>query len=700
MMVILTRPEVLNAFFRPTSSLKNVGAKLHSLCEKLCGGRLLDLLFHLPRDIKQRHFVPSALEAIGIDDAVLRVVVYRHIPPMRKRLPWKVQCQCDGGHQVDLVFFHANPSYLRDVLKEEKAYFISGKITLYQSRYTITHPDMIVATEFRSTIREVFPLYPLTEGLHPKGFSKMIAACFQTLPELPEWIDPALCQEQGWKSFHDTLFLLHHPEETGIMEARHPLRLRLAYDECLAHQVTLVIFQLHHQKSKGRKIQGSAALRKEVLESLPFKPTLSQKKAFTDIAQDMQSEKPMLRFLQGDVGSGKTLVAMMAMLNAVESGAQACLMTPGEILSRQHFNFFHKWLNPLGVDVGFLSGAVKGKARIEVLQRIADGRCAILIGTHALFQKAVQWKDLAVMVVDEQHRFGVHQRLALYEKGNAPDILMMSATPIPRSLTLTLWGDVSLSQLKEKPAGRKPIKTRVLPASRLKDVIKAIGRSVAQGDKIYWICPLVEKSEKNEATPVEERAQYLAKYFGTEKVALVHGQMSALDKQKAMYSFIEGSKNILVATTVIEVGVDVQEANRMVIEDAHLFGLAQLHQLRGRIGRGGQESVCLLLYQEALSETAHQRLEIIRCCEDGFFIAEEDLRLRGGGDRLGVRQSGMPSFRFVDIFQHHDIMVKARDQARFILKKDPYLRSQQGQALRLLLNIFECDDVLETLRSG
>ncbi len=440
-------------------------------------------------------------------------------------------------------------------------------------------------------------------------------------------------------------------------------------------------------------------MRKALIEALPYSLTPSQTRAVAEIVADLAKPERMLRLLQGDVGSGKTVVALLACAAVIEGGRQAALMAPTEILARQHFNTITPLAAAAGIRVAILTGRERGRERSDILARLAFGEIHVLVGTHAMFQEDVEFRDLALAVVDEQHRFGVHQRLALASKGVAVDVLVMTATPIPRTLVLTYFGDMDVSELREKPAGRRPVDTRAVPLSRLDEIVEAVGRALAEGRSVYWVCPLVEESENIDLAAAEDRFAALEQRFGA-MVALVHGRMKGVEKDRAMARFAAGETRLLVATTVIEVGVDVPEATVMVIEHAERFGLAQLHQLRGRIGRGAEASSCLLLYKPPLGDSAKARLEIMRATEDGFRIAEEDLKLRGEGDVLGTRQSGMPGFRVARIHLHGKLIGPARDDASLILVRDPKLASSRGQALRHLLYLFERDEAIRLIRAG
>ena len=704
------RPPLLNPLFAGASGLKGIGAKLDKLLAQFLRPshgtpgdttRIIDLLFHLPSGLVDRRFRPriSELPPEGVVTVEATVMRHRPPPPGNKKVPWRVDVT-DGTGPLKLVFFHAYGDSIRRLLPEGETRFISGKIDWFNDEPQMAHPDHIVSAEEFGRMPLIEPVYPLTEGLSPKVLAKAIAQALEKLPALPEWQDQPFLQRHGWPGFGAALHTLHRPETPSAVGLESPARRRLAYDELLSNQLALCLVRANMKRAQGRKLPGTGELRKKLIDALPYSLTNAQAEAVKDILRDMASSDRMLRLLQGDVGSGKTVVALLALATAVESGAQGALMVPTEILARQHFATLSRFCSAAGISISLLTGREKGKTREEILTRIASGETQIVVGTHALFQDGVNFSDLGLVVIDEQHRFGVHQRLALQAKaGGATDLLVMTATPIPRTLALTVYGDMDVSKLTEKPAGRLPIDTRVIPMQRMEEVIEGLGRSMAQGNRAYWVCPLVEESEVVDLAAAEDRFMQLAARFKG-KVGLVHGRMKGPDKDRIMAEFKDGTLSLLVSTTVIEVGVDVPEATAIVIENAERFGLAQLHQLRGRVGRGSGKSSCLLLYQEPLGETSKARLSIMRETEDGFRIAEEDLKLRGAGEMLGTRQSGLPLFRMADLSVDGDLLAAARDDAQLVLNKDPKLEGRRGEALRMLLYLFERDEAIRLLSAG
>lgn len=692
------RPEILYSAFEPVTSLKGIGPRIATGLENLCGPRIVDLFWHLPSGLIDRRYAPNIAEAIPGRVATVTLTIDRHIKPANKRLPYKIITSDDSGTLV-LVFFHAHAEYLKKQLPEGQTRVVSGTLERFGNEMQMTHPDRIGTLAEIDKLKSIEPVYPLTAGVSLKVIGKAMAGALGRLPDLPEWQDQAFLDKNNWQPWRECLAEAHAPASEYDLDPTSPARKRLAYDELLANQLALSLMRLHMHKAAGRGIKGDNSLQDKVVAALPFSLTPSQQTSLAEISADMASDTRMLRLLQGDVGSGKTVVALMALLGAVEAGTQGVLMAPTEILARQHLATIEPLAEAAGIQVKLLTGREKGKNRKAILESLANGQTHIAIGTHALFQDDVAFADLSLAVIDEQHRFGVHQRLTLSAKGHSVNVLVMTATPIPRTLMLTAYGDMDVSQLHEKPAGRQPIKTTTVSLNRLDQVIGALKRRINDGGRAYWVCPLIEESELLDVAAAEQRHANLKEVLGN-RVGMVHGRMKGPQKDKVMAAFACGDIDVLVATTVIEVGLDVPEATLMVIEHAERFGLAQLHQLRGRIGRGSASSNCLLVFAEPLTQTAHERLAIMRETDDGFVIAEKDLELRGAGELLGTRQSGLPAFRLADLSAHADLLATARDDAKLILNKDPDLESPRGKALRALLYLFERDAAVRYLRSG
>lgn len=700
------RPFLLDPLFASAANLPGVGPKTAKLLDRLLAGsestvgaRVVDLLFHLPHGVIDRRARPRIAEARLDTIVTIEVRVVEHRPPSpRSRAPHKVLVEDETG-DVLLVFFLANPAWIEKSLPVGATRWVSGKLELWEGHRQIVHPDRVLDAEGIEKMAPVEPIHGVTEGLSPKLLGKAIEAALTKIPALPEWHDKSSLPFPALPSFSEALRTIHQPRSPEAISPEAPARLRLALDELLANQLALILIRARMKRPTGRGNQGDGRISEIIVKALPFTLTGSQQRALAEIRADLASETRMLRLLQGDVGSGKTLVALLAMASAVEAGRQAALMAPTEILARQHFLTLAPLAEAAGLKLALLVGGDKGAERARILDRLASGAIDIVVGTHALFQESVTFRDLGFAVVDEQHRFGVHQRLALGDKGAAADILVMTATPIPRTLVLTYFGDMDVSTLTEKPAGRKPIETRALPLERIDPLIDRLRAALAKGARAFWVCPLVEESEILDVAAAQERYADLKAIFGN-RVGLVHGKMKSRDKETAMADFIAGRTLILVATTVIEVGVDVPQASIMVIEHAERFGLAQLHQLRGRVGRGGASSSCLLLYKAPLGETAKARIEIMRETEDGFRIAEEDLRLRGEGEVLGTKQSGLPSYRLADLSTHGALLTLAREEARRIAADNPRLEGERGEALRILLNLFERREAVRLLGAG
>jgi ATP-dependent DNA helicase RecG len=698
------RPALLNPLFAPVTSLSGVGPKqdrlLRYLLDREETPRLVDLLLHLPASVIDRRARPKIRDAIPGTVVTLEVIVDRHRPtPARNpRAPHLVYASDETGDVV-LTYFRAQPGYVEKLLPVGSKRYVSGTAQMYDGTLQLTHPDRVVDEAGFAKLSGIDPVYPLTEGLALGSLRRAMAQALQKLPALPEWIGPEVLRRCKFPPIAQALNRVHMPLELTDILPDGPFWSRLAFDELLAGQLALALVRAQLRRPAGDRHAGDGHLRKKIIDALPYALTASQRQAAAAITDDLRQPVRMLRLLQGDVGSGKTVVALLAAAAVTEAGKQAALMAPTEILARQHIKTIAPLAERAGLRVAILTGREKGKERRDILARLAAGEIDFLVGTHALIQDDVAFKALALAVVDEQHRFGVRERLALTAKGEAVDVLVLSATPIPRTLVLTYFGDMDVSELREKPAGRQPIDTRAVPDSRLSEVMDAVGRALSAGKLVYWICPLVEESEAVNLTDAEARFQSLRARFG-DKVGLVHGKMRGTEKDRVMSQFAAGEIGLLVATTVVEVGVDVAAATIMVIENAERFGLAQLHQLRGRIGRGSEASTCLILYKEPLNQMSKARLKVIRETTDGFTIAEEDLKLRGEGDVLGVRQSGLPGYRIARSDEHGQLITQARDEALRIMKDNPKLKGARGEALRCLLYLFERDEALPLIGAG
>jgi ATP-dependent DNA helicase RecG len=698
------RPALLNPLFAPVTSLAGVGPKQDKLFRYLLGRddtpRLIDLLLHLPASVIDRRARPKIRDAVPGTVVTLEVTVDRHRPtPTRKvRAPHLVYASDDTGDVV-LTYFRAQPGYVEKLLPVGSKRYVSGTLQMYDGVPQIVHPDRVVDEAGFAKLSAIDPVYPLTEGLALGSLRRAIGQALQKLPPLPEWISADVVRRCKFPPIALALNRLHRPVELTDILPEGPFWSRLAFDELLAGQLALALVRAQLRRPAGDRHAGDGHLRNRIIDALPYALTSSQRQASAAIAEDLRQPVRMLRLLQGDVGSGKTVVALLAAAAVAEVGKQAALMAPTEILARQHIKTITPLAERAGLRVAILTGREKGKERRDIQARLAAGEIDFLVGTHALIQDDVNFKALALAVVDEQHRFGVRERLTLTNKGEAVDVLVLSATPIPRTLVLTYFGDMDVSELREKPAGRQPIDTRAVPMSRLGEVMEAVGRAIDRGKRVYWIVPLVEESEAVTLTDAEQRFESLRERFG-DNVGLVHGKMRGADKDLAMAKFAGGEVKVLVATTVVEVGVDVPAATIMVIENAERFGLAQLHQLRGRIGRGSEASTCLLLYKEPLNDMSKARLAVIRQTTDGFRIAEEDLKLRGEGDVLGVRQSGLPGYRIARSEIHGQHITQARDEALRIMKQNPKLTGPHGEALRCLLYLFERDEALPLMSAG
>ena len=694
-----TRPEILFPLFAGLETLNGVGPKTIKHLFSLNIEKPRDLLFTLPYSAIERKKQETLLGLGEKDIATVEVAILKHLPPNKKNLPYRIMVE-DSQVGFALVFFRGDKEYLERTYPVGEHRVVSGKVELYDGFLQMVHPDYAVKRNEVEKIPQIELIYPLTTGLTQRAMGNSIAKALLLAPEFPEWIDPGLKARQNWQDWHLALKSAHSPRDMQQLSLEHSARERLAYDELFAHQITLALARMKFKRSSGRSTTGSGEKRLKVVNSLSFKLTGAQVRTMKEISSDMESAIRMNRLLQGDVGSGKTLVAMMSLLIAVEAGGQGVMMAPTEVLARQHYEVLKPMAEVAGVELEILTSRDRGRRRAAKLELLETGHVNILVGTHAVFQKDVVFSDLRLAVVDEQHRFGVKQRLELGKKGTVCDMLIMTATPIPRSLALATYGDMDVSILDEKPPGRKSIKTALINMNRIDNVIDRLRVATESGQQAYWVCPLVEESEFLDLSSAVERFRYLREALGHRNVGLVHGQMPTEEKDAAMASFQNGKISVLVATTVIEVGVDVPNATIMVIERAENFGLAQLHQLRGRVGRGTAQSTCLLLYQPQLSEGGQKRLQTLRETEDGFKIAEVDLEMRGAGDLIGIAQSGLPKYRIADIEKHHKLLPVAQSDARKLLYDDEDLVGERGKAVRILLWLMEQEQAIRLINVG
>jgi ATP-dependent DNA helicase RecG len=685
------RPDILNPLFAEVRSLKGVGPGLAKPLDRLGLERAKDVAYHFPVNwIYRKPVVRFDVGDVG-QNIIARVVVMEHRSSGSSRAPQRIYVADADGNYLTLAFFGRNGAWAKKQLPVGEERVISGKVERYGDELQMVHPDHIAPVGGSGGPELAEPVYPLSEGLTNKRMGQLASAVLEHIPTLPEWIEPSLLATRKWPGWGEALQTVHRKDEATARD-------RLAYDELFSNQLAIRLVRAAMDKRKAVPVAGTGALVDRL--QLPFALTGAQSRVIAEIEGDLAQSRPMLRLLQGDVGAGKTMVALIALLRAVESGMQGAMLAPTEILARQHFANLQKLLAGLPVNVAILTGREKGKMREATLMGLADGSIHILVGTHAIFQEAVTYRSLAVAVIDEQHRFGVSQRLMLSRKGRGvPHLLVMTATPIPRSLALAAYGEMDSSQIDELPPGRTPVETRVISQERLPEIIDGVERHLVAGKQAFWVCPLVEESENSDLAAAEQRAAELKLRFG-ERVAVVHGRMRGPEKDAVMERFIAGETRLLVATTVIEVGVDVPNASLMIIEAADRFGLAQLHQLRGRVGRGAEKSVCLLVRSAQIGETARARLALMRETNDGFRIAEEDLKLRGAGEMLGTRQSGESPFRVATPEQVRELIGVAADDARLLLDRDGGLDGPRGQAARIALYLFERDAGVATLRGG
>ncbi len=667
------RPKILDKLFKPIETTKGIGPRLKIKLKYLIGENIVDYLWHLPNNIIDRSYKPTVVSAENDRIVTIDITVSKHSPSRRRGLPYKITCIDETG-EVDLIWFNARKQYLEDILPVGSNATISGKIETYKNRKQIIHPQHIVKNQELNDFQDIEPVYRLTQGLSNKVIRNYIKKAIDMVPDLPEWHDKELIKRMKWPTFSKSIKDCHNPQSTQDLDHQNISKQRLSYDELLANQLSLALIAKNFEAPRGQIINDKNQLVKELLNNLSFELTNSQKVSIDEISNDLCKPDRMIRLLQGDVGSGKTIVALAGLFHVAGSLKQGAMMAPTELLARQHYESIKDLCLKSNINVSILTGKTKQKDREKVLNDLKEGKIDIIIGTHALFQEKVIFNDLGLVIIDEQHRFGVHQRLSLTSKSKdyPPDILIMSATPIPRTLELTAFGSMQVSRLLDKPKGRKPIKTIAKPIDKIDEVIDSIERLINIDEKTYWVCPLIEESEKIDLAAAEDRFHQLNLIY-KDKVALVHGKMKIEDREKVMNEFKYGKKMILVATTVIEVGIDVPDATFMIIEHSERFGLSQLHQLRGRVGRGSEQSYCLLVSGNKISNEGKTRLKTMVETNDGFKISEVDLKLRGPGDIMGTKQSGILDFKLADLIKDNKILQYARAEALKLLEADPNL---------------------------
>ena len=684
------RPKILYSLFSNIISIKGIGPKYAKLIERLCGKYLVDLIFHKPAAYIDRRNNPKICDLKNDTIATLIVKIDSHTPAFNKRMPYRITCSDESG-QISIVYFNMRGPYIKKILPIGSKRVISGKIETYKDSFQMTHPHHIADIKEFDKIKSIECIYPLTAGLTSRSIQKAINSSLEITDELPEWIPESVLKNNKWISWSKSVRKLHNPDKIYENHSSPHLE-RLVFDELLSHQLTIRLIKNKINKIKGNKLEQKGILTEKLKTLLDFKLTNDQIKSIDEISDDLNSENKMLRLLQGDVGSGKTIVALFSILQSIENSKRSVLMAPTELLAEQHFNTINMYANELGLSCSLITSSTRKNHNFD-----SD----ILIGTHALFQESVEFVDIGIVVIDEQHKFGVHQRILLSEKvGNECDILLMTATPIPRTLELASYGDMDISKIHEKPKNRKNIITKSVNINKVEDLKLALRKKIKNNEKIYWVCPLVDDSEKLALQSVNSRLSDLRNYFNEGEVDMVHGQMSQDQKNKIMENFSSGNTKILIATSVIEVGIDDPDATVMIIENAERYGLSQLHQLRGRVGRGKNQSSCILLFYGPLSETAKRRITIMKETNDGFKIAEEDLDIRGSGEILGSRQSGVPEFKLSNLDIHKHLLEMAREEALNIVNTDPTLKTDRGKALKILLHLFKNEVAIDYLKSG
>ena len=692
------RSEIINPLFASITSLAGVGPKLEKSFNRLVGNKLLHLLWHIPYNIIKRQKYENIYDAKINTVITFKVKVLKHLPSRFKKQPYKVNC-ISNDIPIDIVFFNARHPIIKSTLPTGKEKFISGKLEYFRNNFQVTHPTHIIDIDKINEIKEIEPIYGLTFGLSQKIYLKNIQKVISIIPDLGEWIDEKIIKKNSFHGWKKSLISIHNPTKLEDIEISNIYRKRLAFDELLSHQLAISIIRNSNKKEKGLKFSEKRLVIENFINTLPYKLTNSQSKVWDEIYHDLISSNRMIRLLQGDVGSGKTIIALLSILQSIQSGYQSALMVPTGILAQQHFTNIKNLFKELKIDVTILTSKDKGKERIEKLNKIKNGDTKLVIGTHSLIQDDVKFKSIGLVVIDEQHRFGVFQRMAFTNKGKKPSILVMSATPIPRTLSLAAYGDMDESKITEKPIGRLPIKTTSLSISKERQLIERLKLKLKSNEKAYWVCPLIQESEELDLKAAEERYKILYDIFD-KKVLLIHSQFNEKEKEEIMNKFQNEDYKILVSTTVIEVGIDIKDATTIIIEHAERFGLAQLHQLRGRVGRNTVQSSCILLHKDSITDNAKKRIRKMKETNDGFEIAKKDLEIRGPGEILGTKQSGLPSFKIADLSFDSELLEETRKYVYFIEKNDPKLESTIGKNLQNLLYLFERDIAIKTLLAG
>ena len=675
-----------STLFDPIKSLKGIGPKTLQLFEKLCGTKIIDLLLTIPRGLKKREYIKEITDKYLKKEIAIEIIIEKHLPQFNPKMPYKILCK-NNNNEIEIIFFRGYVKYLKKILPVGEKRIVCGKLGKIENKYQIIHPENISPIEELSYLHGSLSLYSLTKGLTMSFYRKSINQALGKIIDIPEWIKEDILKRNNWLSWRKTIELLHKPknlDDKKILE----LRERLAFDEALSHYIKLLITKEKLKKNICHKIEVDKEIKKKILSKIFFSLTNSQLKVIKEIEDDLNKENPMLRLLQGDVGSGKTIVALLTLANVLKKNIQAALMVPTEILAIQHYNYFSDLFKDTKVNIVLLTSKINSKEKESVQKKIENGKAQIIIGTHAIFQKNINFKDLGYVIIDEQQRFGVHQKFQLSAKGCNPHILVMTATPIPRTLALTMYGNMNISKITEMPSNRKKIETIATSSNKVSKIIKGLDNIIDKKLNAFWVCPLIDESEKLDLTAATNRFEKLKKIFGN-NVGIIHGKMDIEEKKEIIDKFKSKEILILVSTTIIEVGIDVPDATVMIIEEANRFGLSQLHQLRGRIGRSDRKSTCILIYKEKnLNEYSKKRINTIKNTNDGFKIAEEDLKLRGFGEILGTRQSGYQLFKILDPLTDIRIMEDALNEAKSIFENRNSIKKTDKEIINLFLKIY------------